>query len=288
MLSKAHHYIPQCYLKGFTHNGKQLFIYDKKDDVIRPSDKSKAFFISNRNTLVRADGTKDDWLEKVYGEVEAESAYLFPKIINSTPDKEALTYLDKLKLSMFISTLFWRVPLKDEESAGLLAFNKLRNGLFYMKYPDWMTEADRRKYENLLVKSDTFKRAYSFMLSFEPYANGNMIDFIKDWKIYYIDAGRFLTGDNPVIIRSGYKPHTILNHFIFPISPDKILVATKGKPELDWDWIVNIGLQIIKQADRFACSNNKEFLEALVIVFKKENHASNDALLKQLIFKAIE
>ena len=74
MLSKSHHYLPQCYLKGFTHNGKQLFLYDKKKDIVRPGNIENSFRLWNRNTMRRADGTKDDWLEKVYGDVENDCA----------------------------------------------------------------------------------------------------------------------------------------------------------------------------------------------------------------------
>lgn len=111
-ISKRHHYLPKCYLKGFTHNGKQLFLYDKQDGI-RPRNIERSFTLWNRNTMTLLNDEKSDWLEGMYARIESSSAYLFPKIINSTSDKMPYTYMDQLFLSSFITALFWRVPSRD-------------------------------------------------------------------------------------------------------------------------------------------------------------------------------
>ena len=280
-ISKKHHYLPRCYLKGFTHNGKQLFIYDKQKDEVRPGNIENSFTLWKRNTVTLPNGDKSDWLETAYGDIESESAYLFPKIINSTPDEQAYTYLEKLQLSLFIAALLWRVPSMDTATLELLNRDGFKNRKFFLKYPDGWNKADKKRIESLLLNDPAFKKFYPLMLIFEPYYGKNYSKFLDDWKFYYHDPGRFFAGDNPAISRATNDPKTILNEFILPLASNRILVASKGKPlKIEREWSLHVDLQLINQAERYVCSNDESFLKAMVGLYKAEGHSPDSATSK--------
>lgn len=288
-ISKRHHYLPRCYLKGFTHNGKQLFLYDKQKDVVRPGNIEHSFYLWDRNTMAIPNGEKSDWLEKMYARIESDSAYLFPKIINSTSDKPACTYWDKLYLSFFIATLFWRVPPRDTYTRARLKNEGLKDTPFHIEYPDNFLPKDRERFEYLLSNDDNFEKAYRLLLSFVPYSGKNYPDFIESWKFYYQDPGRFIVGDDPLITKVVPTPNTILDEFLFPLSPSRILVASRRNPaDLERDWTMKINLQQLKQAERYVCSNDERYLTSLVVLYKLENQTKEgDDFLPDLIFKDI-
>lgn len=287
-ISKNHHFLPQCYLKGFTHNNKQLFIYDKLKDEIRLGNIEKSFTSKSRNTVTLPDGERSDWLEKFYAGIESDTAYLFPKIINSTKDREAYTPMDKLMLSMFISTLLWRVPSMDLQVQELVKTDGLKNRNFFIKYPEGWPESDRTRFESLLINEPGFQKSYPIMLMFEPFHGKSYADFLDDWKFYYHDPGRHFVSDVPAIQRRTNDPKTILNEFILPLAPNRILIASKGKPQrIEGKWILNINLQLIHQAERYVGSNDEALLRALVNLYKSENNSLRSDYLLEEIFKAV-
>ena len=49
-ISKRHHYIPQFYLKGFTNELGEYYLFDKERNEIRKSKPINSFFENKRNT----------------------------------------------------------------------------------------------------------------------------------------------------------------------------------------------------------------------------------------------
>jgi hypothetical protein len=275
-------------LKGFTHNGKQLFIYDKKKDEVRPGNIENSFTLWTRNTVTWPNGERSDWLEDMYASIESDSAYLFPKIINSTPQEEAYTYLDKLMLSMFVAALFWRVPSMDQHIGKMINDEGFKNRRFYLEYPEGWSEADKKRMESLLLRDPAFQKIYPLFLIFEPYFEKDYSRFLDDWKFYYHDPGRFFAADVPAITRTTSDPKTILNEFILPLAPNRILVASKGKPlQIDREWTLHVDLQLINQAERYVCSNDELFLRAMVDLYKSEGHTPGSSHLRDLVFQVV-
>ncbi len=48
--SKRHHYLPQFYLRGFTDNKGEFYVFDKQTEEIRKSNPLNSFFENHRNT----------------------------------------------------------------------------------------------------------------------------------------------------------------------------------------------------------------------------------------------
>jgi hypothetical protein len=288
-LSKNHHYLPRCYLKSFTHNGRQLYIYDKKKDEIRAGNINNSFTLWQRNTVTFPNGEKSDLLEKEYARIESESAYLFPKIINSTPKESAYDYTDMLQLSFFIAALFWRVPSIDSHVQKLIAQEGFANRRFHIVYPEGWPETERKRFETELLGLPVSQKFYHLMLIFEPYYGKNYSKFINDWKFYYHDPGRFFAGDNPIITRSVTEPKAILDEFVFPLAPNRVLVASNGEPlQIEKEWALNVDLQLIKQSERYVCSNDELFLRAIVNLYKLELLAPQPTNFKAKIFQEVD
>lgn len=287
-ISKRHHYLPKCYLKGFTRNGKQLFIYDKKKDEVRPGNIENSFVLWKRNTVTFPNGRTSDFLENAYADIESDSAYLFPMIIDSAADHVPYDDLDKLKLALFISTLFWRVPSIDARIQGLIQNEGFKNRKFYLKYPDGWSDEDKQRMEKLLLDEPSFQKMYPMMLIFEPFLKENYSLFLEDWKFYYHDPGRFFAGDNPLITRVNTEPNMILNEFILPLASNRILIASKGKPlQVEREWTLYVNLQLLDQSERYVCSNDEDFLRAVVGLYKQEKLNPSPTNFKDVIFKVV-
>jgi hypothetical protein len=233
-------------------------------------------------------GKTSDFLEDAYGKIENDSAYLFPKIINSAPDNVPYDDLDKLNLALFISALFWRVPSMDSRTQDLLQKDGFKNRKFFLKYPEGWSDEDKQRVEKSLLDEPAFQKMYPMMLIFEPFLKENYSLFLEDWKFYYHDPGRLFAGDNPVITRTDAEPNMILNEFILPLAPNRILVASKGRPlEVEREWSLNVNLQLIDQAERYICSNDEDFLKAVVGLYKIEKLSPTPANFKEIIFKVV-
>ena len=288
-ISKNHHYLPQCYLKGFTHNGKQLFIYDKKKDEIRPGNIENSFTLWKRNVITWPSGETNDWLENMYSVIESQSAYLFPKIIDSSPKEQAYDQQDKLMMSLFISVLFWRIPGMDNSVQKIISKTGLKNRKFHLEYPNSWTEKDKDRIESLILAEPGFQKVFPLLLALEPFQHKNFSVFLETWAFYYQDPGLVFTADIPYISREEGSPKDMMNEFILPLSPGRILIASrKHDRQLDPEWNKLVNLQLIHQAERYVCSNNEHLLRDMVDLYKIGSLLGKYNDLKESIFDYVE
>lgn len=288
-ISKNHHYLPRCYLKGFTHNEKQLFIYDKKKDEIRPGNIENSFTLWKRNVITWPSGETNDWLETMYSDIESQSAYLFPKIINSSPSEQVYNQLDKLMLSLFISVLFWRIPGMDNSVQEIINETGFKNRKFHLTYPDSWSEEDKERLESLILSEPGFQKVFPLLLALEPFLHENFSEFLHTWAFYYQDPGLMFTADIPYISRSKDNPKDMMNEFILPLSPGRLLIASgKSYPKLEPEWNKLVNLQLIHQAERYVCSNNEQLLRDMVDLYKIRSQLDMNTNLKESIFKYVE
>jgi hypothetical protein len=275
--SKIHHFLPQCYLKHFTHNGKQLYLYDKQKDEIRPGNIERSFYARNRNTIVTPSGNSSRAIEDMYGDIENDCAPVLEKIANGSA-KDILPLMDKFTLSLFVATQFWRVPSIDEHAEELLAKHGLTgSGNWHIKYPEGWTEEMRQKLEGDLSKLDATKKYYHLMLTFEPFFDKKYVQSLEKWKIYFQEPGFYFTCDNPMIVSNEATPQNILDELILPLASGRILVASSSKPkEVNPEWTYNVDMQLIKQADRYVASSNEDFLKAMVKAYKDGRYELTD------------
>lgn len=277
--SKVHHFLPQCYLKHFTHNGTQLYLYDKQKDEVRAGNIERSFYARNRNTVTTPSGERSRALEDLYGEIENDCAPVLDKIAAGKPS-DNLPLIDKYTLGLFAATQFWRVPAMDEHAEELLAKQGLTGtGHWHIEYPEEWTEEMRQKLEHDLAGLDATKKYYHMMLTFEPFFDKHYKQSLESWKIYFQDPGFLFTCDNPMIVSKRATPQTILDELILPLAAGRALVASGAEPQsVSPEWTYKVDMQLIKQADRYVASSNEAYLKAMVVAYKQGQY-DNDATL---------
>lgn len=111
-LPKKHHYIPQFYLKGFSVDNNNLWVYDKslsdKQNIKKLTTKTIAFK-NNFYTYESIDKTKET-LENLFCQMEG----LASNVIKKISDGHEITQKEKADLSIFISFLWFRTPESQE------------------------------------------------------------------------------------------------------------------------------------------------------------------------------
>jgi len=99
-----------------------------------------------------------------------------------------------------------------------------------------------------------------------PFFKRKVYDSVDRWRFYYQDPGFNITGDNPVVFNEKPAIEDVLDEFLFPISANRLVVNSDKLPKQDFSraFCIEFGAAIIHQSKRFACSNNKDWLERLV------------------------
>lgn len=107
-LPKKQHYIPQFYLKGFSHDKNNLWMFDKKlvtqKSIMQLTTKSIAFE-NNFYTYKSIDKTKET-LESMFSQMEGVASNVIEKISGGGEINEQ----EKSDLAVFLSFLWLRVP----------------------------------------------------------------------------------------------------------------------------------------------------------------------------------
>jgi len=103
---KLQHYLPVCYLDGFSRNGK-LWVFDRDKYEYRPQGTRNTAAEKHFYTLTGKDGDQDFVVERWLSEkVETH----FPPLLRKLENAEPLTPYDKTRLGLFISVLKVRTP----------------------------------------------------------------------------------------------------------------------------------------------------------------------------------
>lgn len=118
-IPKKHHYIPQFYLKGFSLDNNNLWVYDKQisnpKDVKKLTTKAIAFE-NNFYTYESIDKTKET-MEGLFCQMEGLAANVINKITNGDKIDEQ----EKADLAVFISFLWLRTPKSKKRMANMAA-----------------------------------------------------------------------------------------------------------------------------------------------------------------------
>lgn len=108
---KRHHYLPQFYQLGFTLDGKNLCLYDRKLNEMRPARPRNTALIGHYNSFTEDDGTKNTVMETYLCAVEGRAA----SAIKAAFNQHHLTGQQRANLAEFIAFQFYRVPRFDSE-----------------------------------------------------------------------------------------------------------------------------------------------------------------------------
>lgn len=264
-ISKKHHYLPQFYLKGFTNDKKEFYIYDKKNDSIRKSNPLNSFFENNRNSA-NIGGEKSVLLEDIYAHFDDITAPILAKLRNQTIDTYNLSPEILGRIRMFICQLFWRVPRNDtflSEKIDELSFNQ--TGFDIINKKTGKSIADKNLQASLKGE-EIFRKMYHIFLPFMSFKSEYKKNDYQNWKTYFRADKVQLVGDNPVIVRDFKNFGSLNEELIFPISNDKILVHTQQNKPTNLPPLFNLmtNLLIVQQSNKFVCCSDEEYLTKLI------------------------
>ncbi|TWF39603.1 uncharacterized protein DUF4238 [Chitinophaga polysaccharea] len=215
--NKKHHYVPVCYLKGFSENGKSLFVYNKN--------KNKSYSQSTKNVGCEEDlyTVKDKfiakekmptWDEKYFEKqffssgIEAEYGIQLANIKEKAtrwilnPNKDAvLTSLEKEELSLSIVVQFLRLPEVSERFYKMYnSANRKRldliNAFFKAENPEWKDSMD-------LVQTNE-DREQKAVIHAQIYTSQQLLDegreilLKKAWGFMVSSSNDLYTSDYPI------------------------------------------------------------------------------------------
>ncbi|WP_345952986.1 DUF4238 domain-containing protein [Mucilaginibacter sp. PAMB04168] len=108
--SRRHHYISEFYTKHFSENENLIQVYDKIDAIFYPTNPVNLFVKKDRNTFENLDGIKDDVIERIYSNLDAEYGSILKKIT----ENGEVSDIHYKKLLFFAYLTKWRVPQYDQ------------------------------------------------------------------------------------------------------------------------------------------------------------------------------
>lgn len=283
--SKRHHYIPVSYLKGFYNKNNFFYVYDKATGKIRKTNANDVFFEKDRNSIIlRASGEKDDWLERFYAGIDSLGAPILTKVVKSKATEQALDLQEMFRLALYISFLFWRVPIRDQETEGIIDSVGFNTGYFDIIDKRTGKPVDEHIKREMLT-DEGMRKAYRLILPFIPFFLKSTYENIRNWKFFYQDPGFNITGDNPIVQREKPGYENVLGEFILPLASNRLLICSRDVPRKDLNPEVSIelGLAILHQSDRFVCCSRGDFLKTLVDFYTfHQGHGKQNEIISYL------
>lgn len=268
--SKKHHYIPVFYLKGFTDDNDQFYVYDKKTGKIWQSSPDNSFFEKYRNTaadrnVITNEIVKTDYPEYLLSMHDSKAAPVVDAIRKSTKeDADVLTIERLYRIRHFIFSLFWRSPANDEFRNNFIKNNSFRS--MGLRYVDKKTGLPNLEAEDMMFSSDLFHKMYQWFLPLATFRNSNLNTNFSDWKLLYNKDPVHLVTDNPIIHPPVKNFSDLHRDVIFHVSSTRILVSTnKIIPHiLPPVFSLRIDLLLFIRAHRFVASANRTYLEWII------------------------
>ena len=218
MEHKRHHYIPQCYLRGFSTNEKSVWVYNKSLSKMYQTSVDKIFYEKNFYAvdmdLVPEDGKDKINVNSIEYEffaehIESQYADILNAINKSTNEwKEIPSYLlcgripecwvDYLSMQLLIQYI--RTPEAREEALELLELSKLH--MKALSDSPLCSDEERLYYEKESQRThgeaiDHFMILFDKERVIDPYCS---LLKNKIWSIYYSPEADFFTSDAPIIL----------------------------------------------------------------------------------------
>lgn len=262
--SRRHHYIPQFYLRGFTNENNEYFIFDKEKEEIRRSKPINSFYENNRNSSY-VHNEKIVILENLYAHYDSKAAEQLEKIRTASIDNFVLEPEILYRIKAFIAQIYWRIPENDLELDRLIDQLSFKDAGFDFKDKNGKSIATKELQEEL-KNIDVFRQMYRIIVPLISSQKKYQTTDYDNWKVYFHKDKIHLTGDNPLII-SEFKDFSSLNkELLFPISANRLFIHTKlhKPPVLPPNFLVELDMLIMHQATRFVCSPSEEYLKFLV------------------------
>lgn len=270
-ISRKHHYLPEFYLKGFTGEDGKLAVFDIENKRLKTKrlTPSQVFFEYDRNTL-EFNGVKDDFVEKMYSQLETTVGHAFKKI-KEQHSFSNLDAQDMFRIILFAGSLYWRIPETDdlirseiESSSSSELYFEIKNKITGERAPE--------EFINNVKKDDAFIKSYRAIKPVLDYMHQFDVSKIEDWKVYYAtlnDKGErkelHLIGDNPIIFRNTDSTNIFQQEIIMPLSCGKTLYHTRGK---DVNIVgptarIDVDRLLFLQSKKYVCGPDGSYLEKI-------------------------
>lgn len=302
---RAHHFVPQCWLAGFTDNGTKtgsLWVTDLHNKKQWPSSPRKSGF---RNNFYRIEDPAPDPVifEKQFGLIESETAPLLKTLYEKPrlPAPEELATLE-----VFIAFQYIRVPafrpwlLKTARTIHknwilreLKSPKSWERALREMNVPP---EAEGASYEQMLrfVREDSYSLSANndwFLMRGFKAAMDAVLPSLEQryWSAVISSHGSFIASDNPVVMDgpkgelAGFRSAEIV---IFPINKHVLLCSLKPSGSLErttYKYIAHFNTFLMMNA-QFVYSPESDF-----VWLDEANHCQTEweSFSKENIVKSI-
>jgi len=285
-LSSRHHFIPEFFIKGFIGIDNKLWVFDKELGKVQKLKKSpkQIFFEWNRNTF-DINGFKTDFVEKLYQFSESKFAETHKKLIEEGVSVD-ISYYEMFHLIYFVSSLYWRLPSRDNEVVDISEFLKLSFKNIENKISDRAT-LEKQLLE--IQQHPAYVSSSKLVKSITDYMSSKSSRELTNWKIYFSTQKNQqiqLLSDNPIILRT--KEENFLNsEMVLSLSKGKTLYYSKGeiKKAISPTNIINVDTLSFIQADRYVCGVDASYLEGISFFSKKFDSEEKVKRLKNQVFE---
>lgn len=255
---KGQHYVTAAYLRKFaTGSGRRamLYVYERDRDEPYRQKPERAARVTNYYSIRKEDGSWDDSIEDLLGQVESTAVPLIERL--AIADFEP-SWNDRINISTFIGFQEFRVPWTRQQMENLykgLISHMMR---FTAAVPGQMeADLERMKAKGIDVKDVTADQlremikggryeievnpAASLMPMLEQVPEVSQIYAQMMWTVLCSREGSlFVTSDNPVVkfdptYREGFYGIGIMNRYIeirFPLTRTACLVMTHDHERL--------------------------------------------------------
>ena len=270
--SQKHHFLPIFYLKGFTDENEQFKIFNLTSKKFKQKGKcfspSSHFYILKDNTI-STDLGESDFMEKLYEKIDNDFAKILHKIkTNSYDNRFGVDENDMPYINNFVSQIYWRSPFsKNIIQDYIKKYNLKELGL---KIID-----EQGNYNEEL--SERFKNEPEFYRAYKLY--NSLLDSIRGFncRTQYHIFGRpqelpSICSDFPIIFKKTNNIKVYEDDYIFPLSKERVFVKKNLSQKFNHQLHHLIDLILFKQSVNYFATSNKEYVDFLIELDKKNNY----------------
>jgi len=257
----GHHYVPRKYLRGFAEPGNpdKIWMYDKKlCKFTNPAIKS----------IAQEAGFYSAEVERQLNELVEKPAN---RVLDKLRKKESIDDKGRIHLSIYIATLFKRVP-KGRARALSLVPGVLDKTIAKVKIEiqEWARDAKdneliARRITELERTELSLRKKTPDVINNQirlPWASEQLITLVysMSWRIAYSTGpDYFLTSDNPAYFFEEYGIGRPESELTFPIATDLVLFASWQGRQKSTSYIV-VKQKTVREANRRLASGAERFI----------------------------
>jgi len=292
--SSRHHFLPEFYLKEFTHNEGFFYVYDKlKDKIDKRKKYPKSYFFEWDRNTTELNGSKNDLLEKLYKSIDDRFSETYIQLVNILQKEEKREDRTKIitEMLIFINSIRWRVPSRDSISFNILNDYDFDNLSYFIANIKTGERVDNQETISFFKDLEIFQKSQGTLIVFEPFFDKKHIVNVQK-KVSILSNLEYsgIICDNPYIEKNVSKDIKSFNEFIFPLTQHHIAIFLEDLDENNFDEKLTFRLELakIENAERYVACANKNNLENLVLIYQQlRDRGLRNRLIPDL-FKSLE